>query len=422
VRWSLARLGLARTLALHPMGVAALAAVTAAVPRLGTIVILRATETVLRHSLFRSAYELLYTPLRPHWKRPTKPLVDVGADRLGTIAGGAATAAVLAVMGPRAPVALVLLALASAAVMAAIALRFHRAYVTALVASLRAGVVAVEEAEVQDATTRQAMDELGRRAPAAPAGPPRAPSAETSARPPLDELRSGDLGRIRAVLAHAALDAGLVAAALPLLSRDELFGDLVPALRRAAPRCTGQLVDALLDESVDPVVRRRIPRVLAFVHTQRVADGLRAGLDADRLDVRYRSAQALVRLRRRGTVKIDGEAMFAVAAREIAGLNRSGARLEHVFAVLGLALDGEPVEIAFRALQGRDAALRGTALEYLDHVLPAPIRIGLWPALGADSAVPLAARRSVDEVRDELSRSSWRFTVGDRRSRGSAAR
>jgi HEAT repeat protein len=238
----------------------------------------------------------------------------------------------------------------------------------------------------------------------------------------MDELRSGDLGRIRAVLAHAVLDAGLVAAALPLLSRDELFGDLVPALRRAAPRCTGQLVDALLDESVDPVVRRRIPRVLAFVHTQRVADGLRAGLDAERLDVRYRSAQALVRLRKRGTIEIEPATMFAVAAREIAGLHRSGARLEHVFAVLSLALDGEPVEIAFRALQGRDAALRGTALEYLDHVLPAAIRNGLWPALGADSAVHLAARRSVDEVRGELSRSSWRFTAGERRSRGSAAR
>jgi AAA family ATP:ADP antiporter len=420
VRWSLARLGLAWTLAIHPMGVAALAAVTAAVPRLGTIVVLRAAETVLRHSVFRSAYELLYTPLRPHWKRPTKPLVDVGADRLGTIAGSAVTAAVLALMGSRAPVALVLLAMAGAVAMTAIALRFHRAYVTALVTSLRAGVVAVEEAEVQDATTRQAMDDLGRRAPAPLDSPPPAPRAETSARP-MDELRSGDLGRIRAVLAHAELDAGLVAVALPLLSRDELFGDLVPALRRAAPRCTGQLVDALLDTSVDPVVRRRIPRVLAFVHSQRVADGLRAGLDAERLDVRYRSAQALVRLRKRGPIEIDSEAMFVVAAREIAGLNRSGARLEHVFAVLSLALDGEPVEIAFRALRGRDPALRGTALEYLDHVLPAPIRNGLWPVLGADAAVHLAARRSVDEVRDELSRSSWRLASLERRARDRAA-
>lgn len=426
VRWSLARLGLAWTLAVHPIGVALLAAVTAAVPRLGTLAVLRGLETVLRHSVFRSAYELLYTPLPPRWKRPTKPLVDVGSDRVGTIAGGLITAAVLASMGPRTPAVLVGLALTSALAMAAIALRFHRAYVTALVASLRAGSIALEHEEVQDATTRQAMDDLDRKdqagpAPALPPVPstPAAP-AESPARHPADELRSGDPARIRAVLAHDVLDPGLVAVALPLLRRDELFGDLVPALRRAAPHCTGQLVDALLDDRVDPVIRRRIPRVLASVTTQRAVDGLCAGLDCDRLDVRYRSAQALVRLRKRGGTKIAPEGMFRVAAREIALLTGGGARLEHVFAVLSLALDGEPIELAFRALQGRDAALRGTALEYLDHVLPPPIRDSLWPKLGADAGASLAARRSVDEVREELSRSSWRFSA-EGRARGSAA-
>jgi ATP:ADP antiporter, AAA family len=424
VRWSLARLGLAWTLAVHPLGVALLAAMTAAVPRLGPIAVLRGAETVLRHSVFRSAYELLYTPLPPRWKRPTKPLVDVGSDRVGTIAGGLITAAVLASMGPRTPVVLVGLAMTSALAMSAIALRFHRAYVTALVASLRAGSIALEQEEVQDATTRQAMDDLDRKDHAVPAPslPPSLPAApvESPARHPADELRSGDQARIRAVLAREVLDPALVAVALPLLRRDELFGDLVPALRRAAPHCTGQLVDALLDDRVDPVIRRRIPRVLASVTTQRAVDGLCAGLDCDRLDVRYRSAQALVRLRKRGGTKIASEGMFAVAAREIALLTGGGARLEHVFAVLSLALDGEPIELAFRALQGRDAALRGTALEYLDHVLPPPIRAGLWPRLGADSGPSLAARRSVDEVRQELSRSSWRLSA-EGRARGSAA-
>jgi hypothetical protein len=178
-------------------------------------------------------------------------------------------------------------------------------------------------------------------------------------------------------------------------------------------------VDALLDDRVDPVVRRRIPRVLASVTSQRAVDGLCAGLDCDRLDVRYRSAQALVRLRKRGGTKIASEAMFAVATREIGLLTGRGARLEHVFAILSLALDGEPIDLAYRALQGHDAALRGTALEYLDHVLPPMIRGALWPLLGADSGASLAARRSVDEVREELSRSSWRFSEG--RARGSAA-
>ena len=419
VRWSLARLGLAWTLAVHPLGVALLAAATAALPRLGTIAVLRGAETVLRHSVFRSAYELLYTPLPPRWKRPAKPLVDVGSDRMGTIAGSLITAAVLATMGPRTPLVLIGLAAASALAMAGIALRFHRAYVTALVASLRAGSIALEQAEIQDATTRQALDDLDRRPhPASEPSPSDAPVA-VAAQDPADELRSGDPARIRAVLAREVLDPALVAVALPLLRRDELFGDLVPALRRAASHCTGQLVDALLDDRVDPVVRRRIPRVLASVTTPRAVDGLCAGLDCDRLDVRYRCAQALVRLRKRGGTPIASDAMFRVAAREIGGLSGSGVRLAHVFAVLSLALDGEPIDLAFRALQGRDPTLRGTALEYLDHVLPPAIRGALWPILGADSAVDLAARRSRDEVREELSRSSWRFSA-EGRARGSA--
>ena len=75
-------------------------------------------------------------------------------------------------------------------------------------------------------------------------------------------------------------------------------------------------------------------------------------------------AQALVRLRKRGT-KIASAAMLAVAAREIGLLSGRGARLEHRLRRSLPRLDGEPIELAFRALQGHDAALRGTALEYL---------------------------------------------------------
>ncbi|HEU0106183.1 MAG TPA: hypothetical protein VFT38_08440, partial [Vicinamibacteria bacterium] len=311
VRSSLTRLGLAGTLATHPLGVAVLAGAVVAAPRMGTIVALRAAEAVLRHSTFRSAYELLYTPLPPSQKRPAKPLVDVGADRVGTLAGSAVTALVLAVTGRHATQGLALIAGLGAAVMMAIALRFHRAYVVALVDSLRAGAVRLEEAEVVDATTRQTMETYSRADPAASA---RTPAAAPSLAPPVSpedgdatvrrsaDLRSGDVVRIRSGLSQGLVEPALVAAALPLLRRDDLFGDVIPALRRAAPSCTGQLVDALLDERVDPVIRRRIPRVLASVPTQRAADGLLAGLEAERLDLRYRCAQALVRLSQRAAV------------------------------------------------------------------------------------------------------------------------
>ena len=38
------------------------------------------------------------------------------------------------------------------------------------------------------------------------------------------------------------------------------------------------------------------------------------------------------------------------------------------------------------------------------------IRGALWPMLGADPVPLWPGRRSVDEVREELSRSSWRFS------------
>jgi hypothetical protein len=427
VRSSLTRLGLAGTLATHPLGVAVLAGAVVAAPRMGTIVALRAVEAVLRHSTFRSAYELLYTPLPPSQKRPAKPLVDVGADRVGTLAGSAATALVLAVMGGHATQGLAVLAGSAAVVMLAIALRFHRAYVIALVDSLRAGAVRLEEAEVVDATTRQTMETYSRAEPASPRTPAAAPSlappgasddVEASVRRAAD-LRSGDIVRIRGALSQGLVDPALVAAALPLLRRDDLFGDVIPALRHAAPACTGQLLDALLDERVDPVIRRRIPRVLASVPTQRAADGLLAGLESERLDLRYRCAQALVRLSQRAVVSIPAARVFAVARREIEGMGAGGgSRLEHVFAILSLALEREPIEIALRALRGRDPTLRGTALEYLDHVLPPGIREALWPRLGLAAAPP--ARRPVDDVRDELLRSSSRWTTGERRLRSSA--
>jgi ATP:ADP antiporter, AAA family len=433
VRWSLTRLGLAGTLATHPVGVAVLAGAVAAAPRMGAVVVLRGAEAVLRNSTFRSAYELLYTPLPPLRKRPAKPLVDVGADRVGTLLGSAATAVVLAVARAQATPTLAVMAAAAALAMLFIGLRFHRAYVTALVDGLRAGVVRVEEAEMVDATTRHtvATFERAESVAAAPAETPPSPPEATMALPMATpggadatlrkaaDLRAGDGARIRAVLSEGLDDPLLVAASLPLLVRDDLFGEIIPALRRVAPAFTGQLVDLMLDERADPLLRRRIPRVLASVPTQRAADGLMAGLESERLDVRYRCAQALVRLGQRAAVSIPPARVFAAAKREIDLMGSAGnRRLDHVFAILSLALEREPIEIALRVLRGSDATLRGTALEYLDHVLPPPIRQALWPHLGATPAV--AGNRPVDEVRDELLRSSSRWTMMERRLRSSA--
>ena len=58
-----------------------------------------------------------------------------------------------------------------------------------------------------------------------------------------------------------------------------------------------------------------------------------------------------------------------------------GQSLAHVFTLLSLVLPRDPLQIAFRSLHSEDKQLRGTALEYLEGVLPAPIRERLWPFL-----------------------------------------
>jgi hypothetical protein len=63
---------------------------------------------------------------------------------------------------------------------------------------------------------------------------------------------------------------------------------------------------------------------------------------------------------------------------------RSATALDHVFTLLGLVLPAEPVRIALHALGTEDPALRGTALEYLESVLPPRIRERLWPFLELD--------------------------------------
>jgi hypothetical protein len=54
-----------------------------------------------------------------------------------------------------------------------------------------------------------------------------------------------------------------------------------------------------------------------------------------------------------------------------------------VFTLLSLAVEREPLQIAYWAVLGVDPGLRGTALEYLENVLPDDVRRALWPHIGA---------------------------------------
>ena len=60
------------------------------------------------------------------------------------------------------------------------------------------------------------------------------------------------------------------------------------------------------------------------------------------------------------------------------------------------------LELAWRALKGSEESARGTALEYLDVILPEDIRASLHPWLGTTLAAPPVGRRTADDLLAEL--------------------
>ncbi len=445
-RRSLANFGLAGTIAFWPGAVVAGAIAALAAPVLGTVTALRGGAGAVQNSLYRSGYELLYTPLPPAKKRATKTLIDVGCEKLGSAAGsGIALVAVLAIPAA-ANLSLLGVALAAAIVTLLIARSLHHGYVTALADSLKSGAVQLEEDALIDATTRRTMadtmaldrqqlladiESLRRAAGASfhamPAQRSATPRPTVSADDPVEDqvadLRSGDPERVRARLdAARPLPVELVGHAIPLLADDNLVPAVLRALRTAAPRATGQLIDAMLDRGVDVRVRRRIPRVLRVCKSQRAVDGLVEALSDDAFELRFRAAAALLRITSRSPeLRVDEHAVMtaarAAAARgegnlidtddEATEFERDAAAralsrtLTYVFMLLAHTVEREPLHLALCALGSDDPGLRGTGLEYLDNVLAPDLRAALGPHL-ADRELAKRSARPRTAIMDEL--------------------
>ncbi|MFT7626037.1 MAG: AAA family ATP:ADP antiporter, partial [Myxococcota bacterium] len=97
-KWVLQRFGLSGAAASLPAAVGILGTVALFIPGVVTLVIARGMEAALRSSLFRSGYELFYTPIPADEKRATKTIIDVGADRAGDILGSVVVLALLALV------------------------------------------------------------------------------------------------------------------------------------------------------------------------------------------------------------------------------------------------------------------------------------------------------------------------------------
>lgn len=432
-----------------------------------TVAFVRGLEAALHSSLFRSAYELLYNPVVPSKKRTTKPIVDVGCDRLGDALGGGITRLILLLPVALVNSVLVAVVLLASGVVLLVMRSMQAGYIRALEKSLLDQDRKITDEEkrlnmiqsfsgadmgmtlnmtmtdfsipLQSLTASQtaAGEETDSDEPASASS-----STATPSPPPSDplvnritDLRSGDPKRVKRTLrSEESLNAQLAPFIIPLLAWDAVSTDASISLCSIAPEITGLLLDRLLDPSEEFAIRRRIPRILGTCETERAINGLLDACRDDRFEVRFRAGAALSLIRSRNRKnRINREKVFSVVLREVrvdrrvwegrrhlldkpnedqkspflddvlkVRTNRS---MDHVFTLLSLVLPHEPLRIAYRGLQTDDINLRGTALEYLESVLPRDIRVSLWPFLeGNQTEDP--AERSEEEILEDLLRSN----------------
>jgi len=359
-RRSLMVLGLAFTVGTLPGAVVGLGLLALFFPGIGTGVVMRGGISVVENSLHRSGYELLFTPLLPEKKRPTKTLVDVGGGKLGAAAGGGVAFFVLGIFPEAANPILVGIGVLAGIAGLLVTRQLHRGYISSLEESLRSGELDAARLEALDATTQQAMDQtvielkrdsllesvglkkseqrLGRdellervreqsrrerqtspRAPfeAAAQGPVNSAEIDELVVAILD-LRSGDPTRVRSALAeNSPLARELVPHAISLLGDPSVAAVASAALRRSAPIHVGLLLDAALQSRTAVSVRRGLCDILGSLATQRSADGLVQLLEVDEFELRFRAATGLLQIHQQSPkLRLPAEQIFAAAQRE----------------------------------------------------------------------------------------------------------
>jgi hypothetical protein len=147
------------------------------------------------------------------------------------------------------------------------------------------------------------------------------------------------------------------------------------SLRGIAEQIVGQLVDALHDQRLSLVARRRIPRILKSSNHPRAAQGLFEALRAPERELRHRAATALAELtERHPELAPESRVVHELVREELRASDEEPATLQHLFAILSLVLERDALWLARRALTHGDAMQRGTALEYLHTTLPEPLR------------------------------------------------
>jgi ATP:ADP antiporter, AAA family len=364
----------------------------------------------------------------------------VGAARIGDIAGAAIVLATLAlsIRG----ISPVLLALTFGLSMCALAIarRLHLGYVAALEGSLHRRAGQLPDPVQDDAAallqTVGAFDLSGIRLRILPdvgSSPPEARrvsnAAGESSTPLGQAIRSGNAEEVRNAIAAAPLSSDELEMTIELLAWDDVAPEAIRALAGAARQHSTTLLRHLLDPNEDFAIRRRLVNALADCRTVPVFEGLLGALNDRRFEVRYRAGRALSRMVDDiPGLEVDRNRALAVVLREITverGVwesrrlidapdeefspmeaellrNRTNRSLEHLFTILSLIFPRDMIRLAFHALHTGDSYLRGTALEYLETVLPETIWARLWPLVDQGEPKPARSRDREQVVQDLL--------------------
>ena len=304
----IAKLGVPRSVATLPLALTAFSAIALAIPTALTAAIARAAEVVTRSSIYRAGYELLYAPLPEGDKRPTKVILDVGAERIGDLLGAQVVGVLVYTLAePR--TALLITTVVIGVIALGFALRLPRNYTIALEDSLvaRGADPSSPTMNAESWHTLGGLPFIGQSGELSPLplrvlerSPRRvavAPTLEQRDRVTamLGELRSRDAARIKRALS-LGLTPELAIHVVSIVARDDVGREALAALRAIAPRCTGMLVDVLLDETREIKIRRRLPDVLLAGEPSLAAWGLWRGLVDPSFEVRYRCGSALSRM------------------------------------------------------------------------------------------------------------------------------
>lgn len=410
----LRRLGLGSIVAVHPAAVGASGALGLILPFPWLAILARGLDTVLRNSISRTGYELLFTPLPESAKRAAKSFIDVTVESAGKGVGAAFILVSTALAPTLALLPIKLGVLAVATIQFAIAARLQSGYTDELADGLRrrGGItVPPPEATIADFTAIRSFAALkvedlnsilglsSREAlkPGFPDG-----DVDPVARA-AGLLVSRDSACILREWDQIPSDPKLVSLLAPLLADERMVRPVAERLRSMGPAAAGALAGALLDPFNSPAVRRRIPLVLRGCESALAWIGLVEAIRRDPdPEVRKRSTRSLLALEATRPELADfSRISLADVRRELDASDGCHVDYGHLFNLLALVLDREPMLIAARAAETTDDTLRGAALEYLQTTLPADIFARLEPclALGVTTHAPV---RSGVEVRREL--------------------